>query len=421
MKLAPQRIYPRLVLLLAIVSVLVVIMALWILRFASGQVTALHAARSVATEVLAADALADSGDGRQRLGELGIRLAEETPPARPTGLLLVNDIERQLHGLLPQRDLRFTAAPEPMLWVARREPGQGWIGVPLLSLRGSLLWTAIVAMGLGLLLILAAGAWYARSLTAPLRRLAAAAPDIAAGAEPPPLAANAAQELHDLDRALAQAASDVRAAARDRELMLAALSHDMRTPLARVRLQLELSQAIAPLERAGIEQDIEEIDALIEQFIGYVRDGRDEPGEDVDLAALLHQIGDAEARAGFSWTVVAPDSCLLRVKPLALRRALGNLIANAQRHGAAPFRMTLHHAGSRAIIEVSDGGKGIDAQLLPHLGEPFHRGNPARGGAGSGLGLGSVKRVASQHGGSVEFANSEAGGFVARLVLPLGA
>jgi len=408
------------VLLLGGTAALIVLLGLGILRLTSSELTARHTARSLATQVAAADALLATHEPQaaRRLTALGLVLAGEPAPAARRRLLIFGGIEARLREYLPGRELYVNQTPEPMLWVAATPPAAGWIGVPLVPLRASFANAAVVALIAGLAVVLLAAALYARSLSHPLRRLAQAAPEIAAGARPPPLPANAVRELRDLDAALARAAADVRAAARDREMMLAALSHDMRTPLARLRLQLELADALDPAARRGIETDLDELEALTGQFIDYVRDGRDEPSEDVDLVALVRTLASA-SRVQPAWQVEAPPALHCRGKPLALRRAVANLMTNAERHGAAPRQVVLHREGDRAVLRIIDAGQGVASDLLARLGEPFRRGDAARGGPGSGLGLASVRRVAAQHDGRLAFCNRREGGFEASLILPL--
>ncbi|MBP6751199.1 MAG: two-component sensor histidine kinase, partial [Xanthomonadaceae bacterium] len=218
-------------------------------------------------------------------------------------------------------------------------------------------------------------------------------------------------------------------------------SHDMRTPLARLRYGLALiEQTDADRDaREAMEHDIDEIDAIVGQFIDYVRDGRDEADAEVDLAELLREQIDREAREGRVWAVSAPEQAVLRGRPLALRRAIGNLVANAVKHGGAPFEAHLEACAAEAGFEsetksesqlglpegwglrIGDRGPGVPPERLNDLGRPFHRVDTARGTAGSGLGLASVARVAIVHGGALRLRNREGGGLEAELRLALRA
>jgi two-component system osmolarity sensor histidine kinase EnvZ len=273
--------------------------------------------------------------------------------------------------------------------------------------------TALLA---GLLLVFGAAAWYARSLVRPLRALAQAAPGLAAGEPAPEMPAHAVTEIIELAAALDRAAAATRTAAQERQLLLAGLSHDMRTPLARLVLALELIGGDASI-RDGMAVDLAELDAILDQFIAFVRDGRDEPSHTVDLGALVDDAIAAQQRAGREWQRRGEQNLSLYAKPLALRRALDNLLENAARHGAAPFHVELHKLANAVSVCVRDRGSGVAAETLHALGLPFYRADIARSSPGSGLGLATVARIAAWHGGTLELRNREGGGFEAELRL----
>ncbi|UXI69890.1 ATP-binding protein [Tahibacter amnicola] len=413
-------VFRRLIGLLAAVTISVGGLSLVITNLAMVDVAAQHAARSLATQILAADAMLASPAGIEdaRFAALGIRHVTVAPPEPSFQWPFLRNVTRRLEALHPGRDVHFGGQGQPAMWARAVAPAQGWVGIPMAPLvqtvRGATIWTLVT----GALIIVGAAGFYARGLTRPLRLLARHAPDIAAGADPPPLPRRVPREMAQLEHALRQAAADVRAVARERELMLAALSHDLRTPLARLRLALALSDVQGEL-REGMDADLDELDQLTGQFVDFVRDGRDEPAEALDAAELVRSVAGSPRRTG-TWQVTTPDTLPLRAKPLALRRALENLLQNAERHGRAPFEVRLSTSGDCAELVVRDHGAGVDAALLPRLGEPFLRADPARSGAGSGLGLASARRVAQQHGGTMTIDNAQGGGLRVRMVLPLG-
>ncbi|TXI50013.1 MAG: HAMP domain-containing protein [Lysobacter sp.] len=420
------RLHTRLLLLLAAVVIASVAATAFAFGLTTRESSAERAARMLHAQVIAADALLAESDrvaAEAQLRRLGLRWRDRLPEETRAEMPWLRKIETRAAARLPGRAMRLSGSP-PRLWVRDRS-GDGWIGVPLLAgaepfKRGlALSLLAIVT------LVLAAAAIFARTLTRPLRRLADVAPAIVAGEAPPPLRF-ASAEMRELQDSLAQAADATRAVARDRELMLAGLSHDMRTPLARLRYGLALMEGDGDAEgREAMERDIDEIDAIVGQFIDYVRDGRDEAETEVDLAELLREQEDAEARAGRDWALVAPECAALHGRPLALRRAIGNLVANAVKHGAAPFELQLEACppdpesglaeGWR--LRVSDRGPGVPQERLNDLGRPFHRVDTARGTPGSGLGLASVARVAAVHRGALRLRNREGGGLEAELRL----
>ncbi|MES2669404.1 MAG: ATP-binding protein [Pseudomonadota bacterium] len=416
----PRRLHARLLLLLVAVVIAALAAAAVAFGLSTRDSSAERVARALHAQVIAADALLSRQDrdaAAPGLAALGIVQRAELPPGERSSLRFLVRTEARMRARLPGRALRLSGTPA-RLWVRAAPPGEGWVGIPVMGegqpLRRGLL-LSLIAIGA---LVLAAAALFARSLTRPLRMLADAAPGIVAGEPPPALPHSASEDIADLQRALADAAERTRAAARDRELMLAGISHDMRTPLARLRYALALEDhGVDAAARDGMERDIDELDGIVGQFIDYVRDGRDEPLETVDLAALLHALVADEARQGRAWQLSSPVVARLGGRPLALRRALANLFDNAARHGAAPFQVELAADGGDWRLTVADRGPGVPEAALSGFGRPFHRVDSARGGSGSGLGLASVARVAALHGGGLILRNRDGGGLEALLRL----
>lgn len=417
-----RRLHTRLLLLLTAVVIAALAAATIAFGLSTRDSNVDRFARALHAQVIAADALLSLPDRDAALAglrDLDIALKPEPPSDERPSLPLLIRIETRLGTRMPDRALRFSGVPAK-LWVHALPPAQGWLGIPVQGeaepvRRGLLLTLAAI----GVLVLLAAGL-FARSLTRPLRRLADAAPGIVAG-EPSPIPLRfASEEILELQRALTDAAERTRAAARDRELMLAGISHDMRTPLARLRYALALEQhGTSADSRAGMERDIDEIDGIVGQFIDYVRDGRDESPEAVDLVAMLQTLVADEHRQGRAWRLLLPAEAMLSARPLALRRALTNLFDNAARHGAAPFEAELAAIDGDWRLSVRDHGPGVPEIGLGELGRPFHRVDRARSSAGSGLGLASVARVAGCHDGDLTLRNREGGGFEAVLRLPM--
>jgi len=194
---------------------------------------------------------------------------------------------------------------------------------------------------------------------------------------------------------------------------LAELSHDLRTPLARLRLAVEMMKEDGDL-KAGAVRQVAQIDRLLDQFMDYARDGQTEPRTEVNLSELATDIAgtfgiDAEVEAGVSLT---------GQKEL-IRRALINLVENAQKYGKPPIRLDLHRTPSHAVFEVTDMGSGFDPDDAPDLLKPFNRGRHDAQIAGSGLGLTIVQRVAATYRGEITFARVHPARFVARLTLAL--
>lgn len=270
---------------------------------------------------------------------------------------------------------------------------------------------------LGLLALALAGAWLiASTLSRPLGAIAAAAAEVGRGAAPAPLAETGPSEMRTVSRAFNRMAGDLAAMERERAMVLAGISHDVRTPLSRLRLALEMSGA----DRAaaeGMGADIEEMDKVIAQFLAFAR-GEDEALVEDDLNGLVEEIIDGYRKREQDVAFSPGPLPALRFAPLAMRRAITNLIDNALRYAGTAIEVATRREAGNALVEVRDRGPGVPAGEAERLKRPFTRLDEARSGpGGAGLGLAIVDRVARAHGGQLELAPREGGGLVARLIL----
>lgn len=361
------------------------------------------------------EALKSLGD-LQRVG-LAFSSSAPAPPSIRIAPMLV-ELERSIGEILgdPQRVVA-TQAPEPQIWIRSQRDTSRWIVMTAAVYRTQLARSTILIMLLAGLIALAVAAIGARLLTRPLERLANNADSWIAGASVSHSLRGSPREVRALAASISNASERLRSAARDRELMLAGVSHDLRTPLARLRLALELGDADDPLRRSAMVEDLEQLDSALEQCLAFVRDGRDEAVRDVDVATIAGQLIGLR-RQPEDWNLDSPPTVHAGVRPVLVRRALANLMDNAERYGAAPFEIAIKKTGAILSIDVRDRGKGVRAELLDQLGQPFVRGDRARGGGGSGLGLSIVVRIAQLHGGSLHLSNRNGGGFSARIDLP---
>ncbi len=274
----------------------------------------------------------------------------------------------------------------------------------------------LLGWGLALLVIALGGAWFIASRIArPLAEVTRAAGRLGRGEAHQPLAESGPRELRTVAAAFNRMAASLDALERERATVLAGISHDLRTPLSRLRLGLEMSGAPRDLAE-GMGADIEEMDRVIGQFLDYAR-GEDEARAEGDLDALAADIAAAAARRGERVAFRAGGVPPFPFAPLALRRALGNLVSNALRHAGGEVELATRLEGDHALVEVLDRGPGIPESEMERLKRPFTRLDDARGGGGSGLGLAIVERVARAHGGRLELAPRDGGGLAARLVL----
>lgn len=274
--------------------------------------------------------------------------------------------------------------------------------------------------GLALLAIALAGAWLIASRIArPLAAITRAAGRLGRGEAHQPLAEAGPSELRTVAAAFNRMAADLDGLEQERATVLAGISHDLRTPLSRLRLALEMSGAQRDIAE-GMDMDIEEMDRVIGQFLDYAR-GEDEARAEGDLDALAGDVATAAARRGERVAFRAGGVPRLAFAPLALRRAIGNLVNNALRHAGGAVEVATRVDGDLAVVEVLDRGPGVPATEIERLKRPFTRLDNARGGGGggSGLGLAIVERIARAHGGRLELAPRAGGGLAARLFLAL--
>ena len=271
--------------------------------------------------------------------------------------------------------------------------------------------------GLALLGLALAGAWLiASALSRPLAAIAAAAREVGRGRAPTPLAESGPTEMRTVSIAFNRMAGDLAAMERERATVLAGISHDLRTPLSRLRLAIEMSGTDRQTA-AGMGADVEEMDKVIGQFLAFAR-GEDEPLLEGDLNTLVAEIVDGYRKRDQTVAFAPGKLASLRFAPLAVRRAVGNLIDNALHYAGAPIEVSTARSGTLALIEVKDRGPGVPQSELERLKRPFTRLDEARsGGGGAGLGLAIVERIARAHGGRFEIAVREGGGLVARLAL----
>lgn len=378
-----------------------------------------------AAAVLAADDLSvrndpDADRTLDALDQMGLHFSTTTPPPSLIRVsAMLRDIGRVVGEVLgdPSRVV-VTQVPEPQIWVRSARDPRRWMVLRAVSYRRQVLASTMVVMILAGLIAWVIAALAARVLTRPLESLAQYARELLAG-EPVVQThlKGSPREVRELAQAIGHAGGQLRHAARERELMLAGISHDLRTPLARLRLALELGDASDPQRRDAMVGDLEELDNALEQCLAFVRDGRDEPRREIDLVTLVGQLLALRTEPD-AWQLHSPEVLPVTVRPSLLRRGIGNLMDNAERYGAAPFEVRLSSDRMDAVVQVIDHGPGVKPELLPHLGRPFLRGDQARGGVGTGLGLSIVARTAEWHGGSVAWRNAPGGGFVASLRIP---
>jgi two-component system osmolarity sensor histidine kinase EnvZ len=277
--------------------------------------------------------------------------------------------------------------------------------------------------GLGSLAVLSLGVGVAavillRSIGAPLRALTDAAESVGQGT-PVYVREEGARDLQRVARAFNAMQKRIRELITTRTHALAAVSHDLRTPLTRLRLRAGLVRDAET--RNALEADVDEMSAMLDSLLAYLagRHGNEERRL-ADVASLCMTVTDAAEDAGGTATYSGVDALYARIHPIGLRRAMTNLVENAILYGGEA-RVSLAREGDLMIIRVEDDGPGVPEAELRNITEPFHRLDDARARATSGLGLGLsiVRDLAKAEDGELCLSNRPIGGFSAELRLPI--
>jgi two-component system, OmpR family, osmolarity sensor histidine kinase EnvZ len=295
-----------------------------------------------------------------------------------------------------------------------------WAGFPLRAPQADEFPTRLAyALGAVLLVLLVATYWFVRRLTKPLSDLADAVATVAAGKHPTPLTEDGPVEIAQVAKNVNKMAANLAQLETDRKTMLAGISHDIRTPLARLRLASEISVNDAK-QRGDMAADIDEIDRIVNQFLDFARgEPSDAPVRTRVGEAIAHVLAHAQA-SGHEIARIREDEAIdaleIDVYPAAFERIFANLIENAHRYGKPPVELSVVREGAMIDFNVIDQGDGVSAVDAERLKQPFVRGDAARGGAmGAGLGLAIVERLTKWHGGQFDIARRAGGGNVARV------
>lgn len=297
------------------------------------------------------------------------------------------------------------------------------VGFPLRRVGAQPFTAILVSSVIGLILALLAATWLARRSVIPLARLEQAAAQVGRGEVTELLPETGPRELATLAHRFNEMAQQVRELLVGRTTLLAGVSHDLRTPLARMRLALALlEEKPTPKLIARLEKDIGEMDRLIGQVLDLARGMEREAAAEIDLLALLTDMA-AGAPDGRVQVRVTPQPCHFQAPSSALRRVIGNLLDNALRYGGDQLVELVGEQSDKMVrIGVLDRGPGIPPEQMSAVFQPFHRvetsRSPTTGGAG--LGLAIVRQLADTHGWQIEIRPRSDGGLEAWLMLPAG-
>ena len=331
-----------------------------------------------------------------------------------------SQMSKELGG---QAEVRVFQGSESYFWVRPPQAPDYWVKIPLDGFEQkniSPLTIALIAIGI----LSVAGGWmFVRQLNRPLKALQDAADEVGRGDFPDQLKEQGSTELVAVTRAFNQMSAGIKQLEKDRNLLMAGVSHDLRTPLTRIRLATEMMGPEEDYLKEGIEKDIEDMNVIIDQFIAFIRHHKEEALVATDLNILVNDVVEAEQQNKERVFETDLDKTIptLMMRPVAIKRVITNIIENALRYSEKEIKIctAINLAQQTVTFCVSDKGPGIPEQQIESMFEPFSQGDSARGGEGSGLGLAIIKKIIDMHNGQVTLENLPFEGLKVTVTLPL--
>jgi two-component system, OmpR family, osmolarity sensor histidine kinase EnvZ len=437
--LVPRTLFGRSLLLLAALIVVTEIVTITIFFIAVQRPRIQRAAEVAALQIMIAQQTLGAMDAaRQRQfaesfstipGARLVEMPQRTSDALPREVVVRAFVERMRARIANPSDLVWDESTQTM-FVRLAADQDGRIvaiaispeGVYVDTIRATLVVAAFCAM------VCLLGAYVIqRRLNRPLDQLAQAAEMLGQGREPPPMAAHAPEEIRQVSARITTMAQNLARMSEERTLMLAGVSHDLRTPLAKMRLSIEMLSPNADAElTASLAKSVGEMESIIYQFIEFARTGQEETPGYCDVETLIREVvTNAVLPAGHAPIHLAIDAlprCMMR--PITIKRALGNLINNALHYATqesgSEITVSAGVENHRLHLAVLDRGPGLSEEDQARVRKPFARKSRARSGQSrAGLGLAIVERAAQLHDGELQLSAREGGGLAATLVLPL--
>ena len=312
----------------------------------------------------------------------------------------------------------WTSDPYSVLIDVQLPHGEGVLHVeaPRKRLYTSMIYVYVLWLGGSSILLFSIAALFMRNQVRAIRRLAAAAEDFGLGRDTAAIRPEGAIEVRRAATAFNRMQERIRRFLTQRTEMLAGVSHDLRTPLTRLRLALAMLPAEGPLaiDAAEMTADVEEMERMISGYLAFARGEQAEQAQPVDLSAMLQDVAAGARRTGAAVLVDVPNALTLPLRQDAVRRAVTNLVDNARRH-AGRVVMSALAAGRNVQVMVDDDGPGIPLERRESVFRPFESG----AAGGTGLGLTIARDIVRAHGGDITLEESPMGGLRARIRLPV--
>jgi two-component system osmolarity sensor histidine kinase EnvZ len=432
-KVLPRTLLGRSLLIISLPLVLVLAVALQIFYGSHLDVVSRRFAAAIAGEIAMSIDLLGRAPGdrawveREAFESLGLILHFEPAgplPAADKGWLF-GQIDDDLTAALREhvgRPFRtdWSSDPQWVLIAIAMDDGTLWAQVPRKRLYAGTIYIFVAWLTGTAVLLFGIAALFMRNQVRAIRRLAAAAEAFGLGRDTGPIKPEGAAEVRQAAAAFNRMQERIRRFLQQRTEMLAGVSHDLRTPLTRLRLALAMLPQGAPdgealrREVAEMGADVEEMERLIGSYLAFARGEGMEQARPTDLAAMLEEVAAGARRAGARVTVETQAGLVLPLRPDAAKRALTNLVDNARRHSHR-IALSVARVGERGVqVLIDDDGPGIPPERREAAFRPFASGTAG----GTGLGLTISRDIVRAHGGDIELEDSPLGGLRARVRLP---
>lgn len=377
---------------------------------------------ALTTEMLARDSSDAAREATLALArdefEIAMRLRPGAQLAPRTQVNVLGPMDDDLGASLAAKLRRpfhmdWTSDPQSVLLQVQVAQGVLDVEVPRKRLYTSMIYVFVLWMVGTAVLLYAIAALFMRNQVRAIRRLAKAAEAFGMGRDQGPIRPEGAVEVRRAATAFNRMQERIRRFLAQRTEMLAGVSHDLRTPLTRLRLALAMQPGIAPEDAAEMTADLEEMERMIEGYLAFARGETTEQARLVDLSQLLDEVCAGARRAGARVSLDTPAGLSLALRPVAVRRAVTNLVDNARRHGRNVALAALVQERG-VLVTVDDDGPGVPEVLREDVFRAFQSG--AQGG--TGLGLTIARDIVRAHGGDIKLEDSPLGGLRACIRLP---
>lgn len=383
----------------------------------------LQGVRAIVTYLSDTDSLVGMND---ILEDYHVKVLNEAPKGLiPTeSVLLQSHADRFNH----KHDDKIYFFEDPLSWnfiwlyyKDAKDGSEAWLAIPNESTIDEPSYFIFAQEFIIILLILAGSYLTAQSIRKPLSKIREATTQFGQGALPEKLDIESPEEVRLLAEAFNKMVSDVKSFEKEREMMFAGISHDLRTPLTRLQLMIELSSELSAEHKEEMKEDITQIMAIQKQFIDYVTAGTHEAFMQVDFMSLVAQLASRfEHELPEALRIESNlDRLMVDLQPTHMCRVMNNLIENAIKYGKPPVCISIQANKDNMICTVTDAGNGVPYAQLEEIFKPLFRGDTSRSNVeGSGLGLAIVERIIIKHGGTLQAKNTTQG-FSIEMIIPL--